>query len=110
MKHFDDKTGEMFLLLLPFFQNNESIEYLDVSSEVTVEGEAFGNSRSLAFTLGKFSSLKEFCLRTNDANITDTTCIIEALAGHIGMRCVLFFLGFPIGREGIATLAALLQR
>ena len=110
LKHYDDETEEMFLLLLPFFQNNESIEYLDVSFEVTVEGEAFGNSRSLAFAPGLFSSLKEFRLRTNDANITnitDTACIIEALAGHIGMRNVCF-LDFPIWREGIVALAALL--
>ena len=73
LKHYDDETEEMFLLLLPFFQNNESIKYLDVSFEVTVEGEAFGNSRSLAFAPGLFSSLKEFCLRTNDANITNIT-------------------------------------
>lgn len=110
LKHYDDETEEMFLLLLPFFQNNESIEYLDVSFEVTVEGEAFGNSRSLAFAPGLFSSLKEFRLRTNDANITnitDTACIIEALAGHIGMRNVCF-LDFLIRREGIVALAALL--
>lgn len=110
LKHYDDETEEMFLLLLPFFQNNESIEYLDVSFEVTVEGEAFGNSRSLAFAPGLFSSLKEFRLCTNDANITnitDTACIIEALAGHIGMRNVCF-LDFPIWREGIVALAALL--
>ena len=71
VQHYDIKNEEMLPLLLPFFQNNESIEYLDVSSGATVEGDAFGNSRSLSFALGQFSSLKEFCLHTN-ANITDT--------------------------------------
>ena len=107
MENYDLKNEYLFPLLLPFFWNNSAIEHLAVSLEDNFEGGAFRNSRSLAFAMGQFDSLKEFHIHTN-AIITDTACIIEALAGHISLR-ELPFRAFEIGKEGITALAALLR-
>jgi hypothetical protein len=102
------QSDELFLLLVPFFRDNDVFHEL----EIEYSGHRDGCFSRIAFALGQFNSLSQFSISGNLPSISeglDASCeLIEALAGHVG----LWSLGFscvPIGRNACSALANLLR-
>jgi Ran GTPase-activating protein (RanGAP) involved in mRNA processing and transport len=100
-------NGEIFSILIPFFNHNQSF------GSLVIEGCEMrpGFPRKLASALGEFDSLKEFTLDPTPHKHYDSNAarmLIESLAGHFSLR-KLDMHGVKIGRNGFTALSSLLQ-
>jgi hypothetical protein len=102
------QSNEMFLLLVPFFQQNQKLYDL----EIEYSGHRDGCFSRIAFALGQFYSLNNFSITCDSRNMIeghDASCeLIEALAGHVKLW-ILGFYNVPIGRDACSALANLLR-
>ena len=97
-----DQSELIFPMLLPFFQNNRSFECL----RILFKGDLHGRYHSLASTLIRFDSLKEFHLQENSTNWDPV--VLEALHFHAGLE-KLTLANEQLGGRGLQALARLLQ-
>ena len=94
--------------LIPFFENNKNFKCLCIKN--CGEGEGKGSLETLASTLGKFDSLKDFKFIDNCCpyKVDESTGLIEALSGHDLRKIIIH--GVQLGRDSCAALAALLHK
>ena len=101
------QNDDTFLLILPFFMNNQAFNHL----EIGFEGQNCSVFLSrLVFVLGQFQSLKVFDL-TCDPDLSSNHALfylIEALAGHVGLSNLILG-NVKIGRNECAALSAILR-
>lgn len=67
-----------------------------------------GSLDTLTSVIRQFSTLEEFDLTCCPSNIKGSKELIEALAGHAGLRKI-SYQGISIGRDGFVAIATLLQ-
>jgi hypothetical protein len=105
----ESQSDELFLFLVPFFIHNHALNALEIAF---VRDRRDGCLSRVAFAIGQFYSLSVFhltCRTRSNSEGRDASCeLIEALAGHVGLR-ILSFNHVPIGRDACSALANLLR-